>query len=170
MKFLNQLYAWGLSILTLLLQSCNCNCTEIGCISDSKPYTLQFPSQEFTQEDLTEVHFIRVNDSYEKIDSVALDPYLNENNRKIDFMLISNLFSKDFDLNEYNYIVSIPKIHQKDSIALNYTLEITSEVCNSCSGASSCEDEYYNHWNYQNMKYTLNQKSADGSDITLSKN
>ena len=68
MKFLNQLYAWGLSILTLLLQSCNCNCTEIGCISDSKPYTLQFPSQEFTQEDLTEVHFIRVNDSYEKID------------------------------------------------------------------------------------------------------
>ncbi len=156
------------TMILVVIKSCNCACTEIACISDTRPFILKFSPDHFSEIDLDKITIIRTDKSFNGIDTAQINNYLNKNDFSIDFFHFGNLYNDDYEIKEFNYLIVLNSINQIDSVwNVDYDVEMISEVCNTCSGGLNCEDELYEYKKYTNPGFKLNGQERSGFDIMI---
>ena len=156
------------TMILIVIKSCDCACTEVGCISDSRPFVFKFSNDHFSEQDLDEILMIRTDKSFIGIDTAQIGNYLNKNDFSIDFFYIGNLYNDDYEIKDFNYLIVLNSINQIDSVwNVDYDVEMISEVCNTCSGGINCEDEYYDYKKYTNPSFKINGQEQTGFEILI---
>lgn len=156
--------------MVLSFNSCTCMCTDMACISDTKPFTIKFANTDFNENDLSSIKLVRTDDSFNSIDTVSISQYLNTNDLSIDFFFISELYQTNFEIKDYNYLIINDLLNQTDSVwAMDYDIQLVSKVCNTCSGGLNCEDDYYEFKEYSNPEFKLNSSLQNTFEIFIEK-
>lgn len=157
-----------LSTTLIIMNSCNCTCEDVACISDTRPFILTFSKDNFAENELESISIIRMDKSFHGIDTTRIENYLNKNDFSIDFFNIGNFYTDDYEIKDYNYLIVLNSLNQIDSLwAIDYNVEMISEVCNNCSGGINCEDEYYDYKNYTNPSFKINGQEQTGFEIMI---
>ena len=159
------------AILTII-QSCGsgCFCTQVACTSDERPFIVKFLKDRFSENELESISIIRTDKTFIGIDTSRIDHYLNRHDFSIHFFDIGALYPDDFEIKDFNYLISNNSINQVDSIwHIDYDVEIISLVCNTCGGGRNCEDEYYEFKKYSDPSFNLNTQEQNGFEILIDK-
>ena len=161
-------YLWITNVIATTINSCTCSCTLVGCVTDTKPFILQFSNDSFKEANLENMSIIRTDKFFNPIDSFRIEQYLNKNDLSIDFFHICSAYPDDIELKDYYYFILNNSINQIDSIwNMNYDVEIVPKVCNTCSGGINCQDEYYDFKEYINPTFKINDRSELGFKILI---
>jgi hypothetical protein len=164
------LYFLAISVISILLNSCACTCNDILCVSDTKPFSLKFSKVSFSENDLMALSIIRLDKSFNRVDTFQIDKLLNKDDYSISFFMIGEQYKSEFELKNYNYLIVNNSIDQVDSITdLTYDIETKSEVCSKCSGGINCKDQYYSKKEYLNPKFKINGIEESGFEIPVIK-
>ncbi len=155
------------TMILTIIQSC-CMCEKVHCVSDTRPYIIKFSRDDFAQNELESISIVRTDKSFNGIDTAQIETYLNKNDFSIDFFHIGNLYSDDYEIKDFNYLIVLNSINQIDSLwNIDYDVDMISQVCNTCSGGINCEDEYYEYKKYTNSSFKINGQEQTGFEIMI---
>ena len=163
-------YLSFVGVILVIAQACKCQCDEVDCISDINPFRFNFSKEDFSVAELESISIVRTDNSFNGIDTVDVHSYFNSTDFSIQYFNLGEIYSDDFEMKDFNYLLMINTINQVDTISsINYDFSMISKVCNPCSGGANCKDEYYDYKQYSNAGFKINGQEQTGFEIVIDK-